>query len=206
MPLQAGPPRPRTGAESVGGRRNEGAAQGPAQWGVRGGGVASTHLGRLEGQPGAGAGGKPLKAPCQPYETRPLCLFTRGTGLGPRKGHTCSLRQKLTLSPPPRVPSPGAGKERGSGHGSCSEQAVIPSLLQSGILSGQSLPIRLTDANTEAQRGCVHHLRSHSQSLRGRVHTQGLALGGPSWLTVSTTWPHARLPCVETPEQAGKFR
>lgn len=167
---KAGPRR--TGAESVGRRQNEGAGQGPAWRGV---GEISTGLGGLEGQAGVGADSKLLNSPSQPYEAQPLCLFTRGTTLGPRKGHICSLKQKQTRSPPPRVQGPGAGIERRSGHGSCSGRAVIPSLRWSVIHGGESLPFCLTDADTEPQRGCVHRLTSHSQSLRGRALARGLA-------------------------------
>lgn len=103
-------------------------------------GVASTHLGRLEGQPGAGAGRKPLKAPSQPYETQPLCLFTRETSPGPIKGHICSLKQKQTRSPLPRVPGPGAGKERGSGHAATLGGQSSPLSSSQGSSVGRAYP------------------------------------------------------------------
>ena len=126
----------------------QGRGQPGGEWGE-----ISTGLGGLEGQAGVGADSKPLNAPSQPYEARPLCLFTRGTTLGPRKGHICSLKQKQTRSPSPRVQGPRAGIERGSGHGSCSERAVIPSPRPSVVHGGEGLPFCLTDADTEPQRG-----------------------------------------------------
>ena len=110
----------------------QGRGQPGGEWGE-----ISTPLGVLEEQAGVGAGSKPLNAPSQPYEARPLCLFTRGTTLGPRKGHICLLKQKQTRSPPPRVLGPGAGIEWSSGHSSCSEQAVVPSPLVSNPWRGE---------------------------------------------------------------------
>lgn len=73
-------------------------------------GVASTHLGRLEGQPGAGAGRKPLKAPGQPYETQPLCLFTRETILAPEKATSVHLSKNKPAAHRPECQALGQGK------------------------------------------------------------------------------------------------